>query len=104
MIAMVSALAALYGLSAIHRKTAYIGFAIVALWGLAAVIYQMRKQYDRDQNEKRREETKKQINELLAEGQRLAVSIKARNPNHETVLSKKSARRLGRLQPDLGLE
>lgn len=81
MITMVSALVVLYGLSSIHRKIGYVGLAIVAVWGLAALIYQMWKQYDHERKEKYREETKRQINDLLAEGQRLAVSIKTRNPN-----------------------
>src|SRR6185295_10186112 len=75
-IAAVSAIGALYALTDSHRRIAWWLGGIVVVWAMCAVTFQMFRLIKKDR-------TAKRINEMLAEGQRLAVAIKAKNPNEE---------------------
>lgn len=73
MIAMVSAIAALYGLTDNHRRIAWLVAAIVAVWAIAAVTYHSIRLIRRDR-------TRDEINALLIEGHQTVLRVS--NVNH----------------------
>ena len=73
MIATVGTIATLLPYAGVHRRTAYLLCVFVAVAGISAVIWQMRRLYRTDR-------VRVLLSQLLAEGHQLVLTIGAENP------------------------